>query len=203
MWNILNMEFLPDFVIVQTWNDGPEAHNMGNLWPEQNTDLQPAFYMEDHSRWQPLITAFIDAYHKGQNQQSMLPSSGNIEGAMWYRTLPVDAICPFDDGIIHGSEAYAFWEKPFGFDSAGDTLNWAVVVAPGSVGSTLIIYSGYDGSEGSDTGANQVGPPITLSSQGLNYGSITNRAPGPQYSKCQLFGALFPVLVDLRDIIHE
>lgn len=41
MENILNMGTQPDWIVVQTWNDGPESHYIGNLWPEQNTDSQP------------------------------------------------------------------------------------------------------------------------------------------------------------------
>jgi glucan endo-1,3-alpha-glucosidase len=49
MANILNMSPRPDFILVQTWNDGPESHNIGNLWPEQNTDIEPSYYMENHT----------------------------------------------------------------------------------------------------------------------------------------------------------
>ena len=41
MVNILGMETLPEWIVVQTWNDGPESHYIGNIWPEQNTDRQP------------------------------------------------------------------------------------------------------------------------------------------------------------------
>jgi len=41
MANILSMATAPDWVVIQTWNDGPESHYIGNLWPEQNTDAQP------------------------------------------------------------------------------------------------------------------------------------------------------------------
>lgn len=129
MANILGMETKPTFIQVQTWNDGPESHNIGNLWPEQNSDAQPAYYMESHDAWQPLITSFINAWKDDGFVSSMAPPSGTEgAGTMWYRSLPMDAKCSLDDGVINGSMSKLFWEKPFGFDSGGDTVNWAIVI---------------------------------------------------------------------------
>jgi len=30
----------PDFIQVRTMNDGPESHDIENIWPEQNTDSE-------------------------------------------------------------------------------------------------------------------------------------------------------------------
>jgi len=148
MVNIMGMPAGPDYIEIQTWNDGPEAHNIGNVWPEENSDLQPSFYMQDHTAWQPLIASFIEAWKVEGNAGSMrvpsyLSSSNNIGvGALWYQALPMDAKCPYDDGIINGSTTFSFWEKPFGFDAGEDMLNWAFVLEPAFVGSSLEIYSG-------------------------------------------------------------
>lgn len=118
----------PDFVQIQTWNDGPEGHNIGNLWPEQNTDYQPSLYMESHDAWRPLITSFITAWKAGGSISSMLPpSGGDGSGAMWYRSMPMDAVCAWDDGIINGSMDALPYEKPFGFDSGTDTISWLLL----------------------------------------------------------------------------
>ncbi|KAJ7809135.1 hypothetical protein B0H14DRAFT_3481706 [Mycena olivaceomarginata] len=58
--NILSMPIQPDFVTIMTWNDGPESYYVGNIWPEQNTDSDPARYVQagsrwDHSGWRQLI----------------------------------------------------------------------------------------------------------------------------------------------------
>jgi glucan endo-1,3-alpha-glucosidase len=83
MSNILTMSPGPDFIQVQTWNDGPESHNFGNLWPEQNTDTQPAYYMESHTAWQPLLSSFIAAWKNGGSATSMMPTTtGDGAGAM-------------------------------------------------------------------------------------------------------------------------
>lgn len=85
------------------------------------------------------------------------------------RALPMDAFCPYDDGIINGSKTFAFWEKPFGFDSGEDGVYWAVVIEPAYAGSVLFIY-----------GADPLPTEVFLSA-GLNYGSITSRSRGAQF----------------------
>ncbi|KAF7337109.1 Glucan endo-alpha-glucosidase agn1 [Mycena venus] len=120
MLNILSMPIQPDFVTVITWNDGPESHYVGNIWPEQNTDSDPARYVTsgsrwDHSGWQQLIRSFSAAYLSGSS--SMLPStvSTGVEGAMWYTSVMMSSQCP--DGSY-----------PDGWETGSDQVNWAVVV---------------------------------------------------------------------------
>ncbi|KAF2802300.1 uncharacterized protein BDZ99DRAFT_527667 [Mytilinidion resinicola] len=36
MANIISMPHVPDFVQIQTWNDGPEGHYIGSIWDEQS-----------------------------------------------------------------------------------------------------------------------------------------------------------------------
>ncbi|KAK8076142.1 hypothetical protein PG994_003414 [Apiospora phragmitis] len=45
MENILAMSPRPNYVQFQTWNDGPESHYIGDIWPEQNHDYQPWKYI--------------------------------------------------------------------------------------------------------------------------------------------------------------
>ena len=174
MANIFGMSAGPDYIEIQTWNDGPEGHNIGNVWPEENSDLQPSFYMKDHTAWQPLIASFIEAWKAGGSVGSMrvpsyLSSSNNIGvGALWYQALPMNAKCPYDDGIINGSTTFSFWEKPFGFDAGDDLVNWAFVLEPAFVGSSLEIYSG-----------SVLFEVVVLDAAGLSYASFA-RSPGPQ-----------------------
>jgi len=144
MANILGMEFKPDFIEIQTWNDGSKSHNIGNFWPESYSDTQPSFYMKEHDGWRSLFTSFIAAWKSKGSVSLMVPQNSQDPaiGAMWYTALPIDAACPFDDGIINGSIGELFWGKPFGFDSGVDAVNWALVVSPLSAGSTLQVFSG-------------------------------------------------------------
>jgi hypothetical protein len=91
-------------------------------------------------------------------------------GAMWYQALPMDAQCPYDDGTENQSAEWGFWEKPYGFDSGRDTVNWAIVLEPAFQGSSLEIYSGGVLME-----------VVILPDAGLSYGSISTRNPGPQF----------------------
>ncbi|KIN03443.1 glycoside hydrolase family 71 protein, partial [Oidiodendron maius Zn] len=174
MANIFGMSAGPDYIEIQTWNDGPEGHNIGNVWPEENSDLQPSFYMKDHTAWQPLIASFIEAWKAGGSVGSMrvpsyLSSSNNIGvGALWYQALPMNAKCPYDDGIVNGSTTFSFWEKPFGFDAGDDLVYWAFVLEPAFVGGSLEIYSG-----------SVLFEVVMLDTAGLSYASFA-RSPGPQ-----------------------
>ncbi|WKT51246.1 hypothetical protein QSH57_016216 [Fusarium oxysporum f. sp. vasinfectum] len=117
MINILNMDPQPDYVQFQTWNDGPEAHYIGNLWTEQNNDTEPYFYANqetwDHTGWQPLVSSFVNAYKTGQSASQMTPMNGDVlVGAAWYRTELSDVKCPYE-----GNDAY--YNKPDGWDDDG------------------------------------------------------------------------------------
>jgi len=147
MANILSMATRPDFIQIQTWNDGPESHNIGNLWPEQNTDVQPSYYMQQHDGWKSLIASFITAWKaRGSAASMQIPSISSglpATGAMWYRALPMNAFCPYDDGIVNGTTAHGFWEKPFGFNSGTDDVSWAIVASAAAVGAKLVGKSNH------------------------------------------------------------
>ncbi|KAK0638185.1 Glucan endo-1 [Lasiodiplodia hormozganensis] len=142
MKNILNMNPQPEYVEILTWNDGPEGHYIGNLWPEQNGDAQPAAYANSRAQhWsiQPLLASFIRAYKAGQGPAAMRPPSLQparpVVGAIWYKPINSQTNCP-------GGDQYA--QKPLGYDAAKDVVAWAVVVGTGSdvAGWKVRFYSG-------------------------------------------------------------
>jgi glucan endo-1,3-alpha-glucosidase len=170
MANILNMSPRPDFILAQILKDGPESHNIGNLWPEQNTDMEPSYYMENHTTRQPLLSSFIAAWDNRGDDTSMTPTTGGTAaGTMWYRSLPTNAGCANDDGQFGSTRAELFWEKPDGFDSALEAVNWAIVLPQGmSTDVSLQVYSGEE----------LMGTFQTL--DGLNYGNRLERNPDPR-----------------------
>lgn len=128
--NILAMEDLPDFVEYSTWNDGPEAHYIGNLWVEQNNDSQPWAYANQelwpHQGWQPLVSSFIDAFKNNILPGAMEPQSDEVAvGAAWYHTIqPYTVICPYDGAGL-------YYDKPSGFSNGSNSLYYMVVADTG------------------------------------------------------------------------
>ncbi len=175
MENILNMSPQPDFVQIITWNDGPESHNIGNVWPEQNTDNEPSMYMGsdwDHSAWQPIFSSFIQAWKNGAGKSSMRPTDGsNAVGALWYKTILQDATCPGSGPFSNGSDKY--YDVPDNFDTGTDTLNWAIVLSPEAAGSGITAHLAIqvDDVVQSDMGTFNLGA-------GLNYGSVVGAQAG-------------------------
>ncbi|THH27350.1 hypothetical protein EUX98_g6839 [Antrodiella citrinella] len=143
MENILNMSPTPDYVVVITWNDGPESHYVGNIWPEQNTDSDPARYVTagtewSHAAWQVLIHSFSTAYRTNTNVMAIPVGNPSVIGAMWYKTIMQDASCPNGD-------------HPLGYEVDTDTVSWAIVIQGGVYVSTWTIqvisgghYTTYD-----------------------------------------------------------
>lgn len=169
------MSTQPDFIQILTWNDGPESHYIGNVWPEQNTDTQPAAYMNNdewsHKGWQDLVASFITTWKAGGTIADMRPSSTDPVGALWYKKIFQDATCANEnDGPL-------FYEKPDGFDSGTDTLNWAVVVPENAVGWVMTVYIILEvGSD--DVVITQELRDLKELVAGLNYGSVTNTVAG-------------------------
>lgn len=98
----------------------------------------------------------------------MVPPQGEIAvGAMWYKAITQSVNCPGAD-------------KPDGFDTGSDTLNWAVVVAPGLEGLAV-----------------RGGNPIQVATlvPGLNMGQFTGFQPGPQ--RMELWDGLEMILWQL------
>ncbi|KAF4988226.1 hypothetical protein FGRMN_9896 [Fusarium graminum] len=162
MQNILSMDPQPDLIQLLTWNDGPESHHFGNIWPEQNTDTQPNQYASpegsDHTALQSLYSAFIHAWKNGG---SMVPAFSKREetipqGALWHKSIFQDTTCPGVDSQIK------YFQAPNGTDAALDALHYALVVPPNAAGWTVEVISNGK----------------TLSSKaleaGLNYDTIEN-----------------------------
>ncbi|KAJ7181314.1 glycoside hydrolase [Mycena crocata] len=156
MANMLNMSPRPDFATALTWNDGPESHYIGSIWSEQNTDADPARYVTadplwSHAAWRPIIASFADAFISGGGVSSMTPhgSSGNVIGALWYKTVLQGSTCPSGD-------------HPGGWEKGSDDLNWGLVLKAGKdtsnyrlyliSGSTTVLHTGFK--------------------DGLNYGTV-------------------------------
>lgn len=95
-------------------------------------------------------------------------------GAMWYSPLPMDAECPYDDNTEDQTVQYGFWEKPYGYESRSDAVNWALVLEPAYAGSKLELYSGGE----------LLGTWEGLVA-GLNYANTVTgaRNPGAQYMR--------------------
>ncbi|KAH8898047.1 hypothetical protein GQ53DRAFT_837064 [Thozetella sp. PMI_491] len=149
----------PDFVEIITWNDGPESHYIGNVWPEANGDKHAAIYASmagaDHSAIQPLLKSWIAAYKSGASAASMLPPGSAPVGALWHKTIFQDTTCP------GAGSGVAYFEKPAYFDVGTDSLNWAVVVPAGATGWTARLVS-----------AGNAIQTVNLN-PGFNYGSWT------------------------------
>lgn len=156
MNNILSMASQLEFVEIITWNDGPESHYIGNVWPEgSDSSVMYCSPQADfpHTAWQPLVESFIKAYKNGG---SMAPPSGATAiGSMWYKTILQDADC---SGAT----------QPDGWSTGTDSLTWAIVLPSGSSGMTVRLTS-----NGNVISTVSVNP-------GLNYGSPTGVQAGAQ-----------------------
>ncbi|KAL2222336.1 putative glucan endo-1,3-alpha-glucosidase agn1 precursor [Thermoascus aurantiacus ATCC 26904] len=124
------LELQPDFVEIVTWNDAGESHYIGNFWPEQiaGTDIGNYTNGFDHKGWQQLLPPFIQAYKSGNTDVTKLypPSGKSAAGAMWYRPVLTTSDCP---------------QKPSGWQSAQDAVNYAVLLPEGSDGFKINVYS--------------------------------------------------------------
>ncbi|GME58339.1 glucan endo-alpha-glucosidase agn1 [Neofusicoccum parvum] len=165
--NVLSMTPSPEFAEVVTWNDGPESHYIGSLWPEQNTDADPARYatqsLAPHSGWQALISSFATAFRNNASSAADMRPVGDAAatGALWYKTLLQTTTCP-----LEGSGGV--YAKPDGWANGKDVLNWAVVAPDGADGWTARLLSGGD----------EVGSEALVA--GLNYGSVEGLKAGFQ-----------------------
>ncbi|KAE9973970.1 hypothetical protein EG328_004093 [Venturia inaequalis] len=140
MAGILGMSPSPDFVEIITWNDGPESHYIGTIWPEPNDNKQAAVYTPPglaapHTAWQPLITSFINAFKSNLSATAMTPATGDAVGALWYKPIMQNTKCA-------NESLGGFYAKPAGFNKTTDQLNWAIVLPPGAEGYTVRLYTG-------------------------------------------------------------
>lgn len=91
----------PDMIEIQTWNDAPESHYIGNIWDEPNTDNVEAqgWYKDyDHKGYQQVLKAFAKAWHNCETTtDNMVPTNGkDVQGTFWHHTLTVDGDCSAD-----------------------------------------------------------------------------------------------------------
>ena len=91
----------PDMIEIQTWNDAPESHYIGNIWDEPNTDnteAQAWFKDYDHKGFQQVLKAFAKAWHGCETTtDNMTPTNGkDVQGAFWHHTLTVNGDCSAD-----------------------------------------------------------------------------------------------------------
>ncbi|KAL0265037.1 hypothetical protein SLS55_000994 [Diplodia seriata] len=167
MKNILEMSPAPEYAEVITWNDGPESHYIGNLWPEQNTDSDPARYattaLAPHSGWQHLIGSFAAAFRANASSATALRPFGDetVTGALWYKTILQSTTCPREgEGGVYA--------KPDGWNNGEDVLNWAVVVGDDGEGWKANLIS-----DGEQIGSVEL-------AAGLNYGKVEGLKAGFQ-----------------------
>ncbi|KAF2801743.1 uncharacterized protein BDZ99DRAFT_528212 [Mytilinidion resinicola] len=140
MENMLKMNPRPDYIQMITWNDGPESHYFGTLWPEQNTDYAPSIYAFDlgwsQNARQPVLASFIKAFkHDGTTKRDMVPHPNfqirgssrrdlpeDMHGVLMYKSIMLKTKCP------------PFATPPEGYDSAHDFLNFTLTIPAGSTG---------------------------------------------------------------------
>ncbi|KAF4958030.1 hypothetical protein FSARC_11127 [Fusarium sarcochroum] len=161
MQNILSHRDDIHYVNIMTWNDGPESHYIGDVWPEQNDAPTPAHYMTlPHKGWLPLIGSFNTAF-KGDGV--MKPHGGEtVTGAFWYKSILSDTKCTASAKAVGIEEKYM--SKPEFYDTARDLGTYAIVLPQGASGWSLKVSSGGK----ADT--------ITGLKGGLNYGNTGLRA---------------------------
>lgn len=186
MDNILKMNPRPNYVQINTWNDGPESHYIGNLYKGQNEDFWPAKYSGadwPHTGWQSLVASFTAAFKNGKKSGAeMAPAGGDMaSGSMWYHPILTTADCkPKDAGTPPApgpavnkcpdtTPASHYLVEPEGFGNATDTINWAVVISPGA-------GSGYKMRTLSDGKVLNTKDVV----HGLNHHSVPGVVPGKQ-----------------------
>ena len=135
-----------------------------------------------HTGIQPLIQSFIAAFKANQPASAMRPISGqSYTGAIWYKTILNDAVCP-----VNGAPSL----KPDGFDTARDTVNWAVVVPAGETVTVRVTTGGVVTQSLSVGSGLQYGSaPAHAGEQKLEIlrgSTVAATAAGGRCSKCKL-----------------
>ena len=156
---VLNLQ--PDFIEFQTWNDAGESHYMGNSWPEpiSGTGIEAYTQDYDHTGFQQVIPAFIQAYKSGATTtNTMYPTNGkNAQGVFWHHTLLVAGDCSSDS-----------LGEPQGVSTAEDKVTVVVLVAPG-----IKTYSVNISSGGTSLGSSALVPGYNqYSVKGLTTGTV-------------------------------
>ncbi|GME35786.1 glycoside hydrolase family 71 protein [Neofusicoccum parvum] len=163
IFNLQNMAPKPEFIEIMTWNDGPESHYIGNIWPEQNNETDPTRYATQadfpHNGIRPLLASVIDSVKEAK--EIMEPPTGfDAVGALWFKPIHSSTVCPETD------ELYS--QKPDGYATADDVLSWAVIVS--SIGGPYSIR-GFSGGEELQT---------FYLTPGYNFGTFSTLQEGEQ-----------------------
>ncbi|OJD32584.1 glycoside hydrolase family 71 protein, partial [Diplodia corticola] len=163
LFNLQQMRPAPEYIQILTWNDGPESHYIGNIWPEQNNETDPTRYATQadfpHNGIRPLLSSFISSYKAGK--EIMEPPTGeDAVGALWYKSIHSSTVCPDTDALIS--------KKPDGYSAASDVLTWAVIVS--SIGGPYSIR-GFSGGQELQT---------FYLTAGYNFGTFSSLQEGDQ-----------------------
>ncbi|KAJ7772793.1 glycosyl hydrolase family 71-domain-containing protein [Mycena olivaceomarginata] len=162
MVNILNLNPPPTFATALTWNDGPESHYIGPIWGEQNTDTDPARYVNNGPVWShtallSIIGPFAVAFANRRSAGQMMPqgSSEWAVGALWYKTIMQGTSCPNGD-------------HPDGWTKGNDDLSWGLVLRAGRdtsqyrlylfSGSSIALHTGFK--DGLNFGTTPISPGV-------------------------------------------
>lgn len=156
-------------------NDAGESHYIANNWPEtlgDSPDIRAYGSSDDwpHFAWQPLIKSFISAY-KGNGQFAPVDGA-SATGAMWYRTVLKTASCT----------------KPSGWESALDSVNYAIVFNGDVSGKTIKVTS--NGQVLSEVAAKP----------GLNYAAVEGMRLGGQKVEIVKNGQVISTAVSTADV---
>ncbi|KAL1597261.1 hypothetical protein SLS60_008845 [Paraconiothyrium brasiliense] len=135
MAELLSGENAPDMIEIQTWNDAPESHYIGNIWDEPNagnTEAQGWYKGFDHTGYQQVIKGFAKAWHSCETDlASVVPTNGkSVQGAFWHHVLTVGGDCSADPK-----------GKPEPLP-AEDSVSGVVLVAKGSTGLVAVVNNG-------------------------------------------------------------
>lgn len=112
------------------------------------------------------------------------PSGGPIAvGSMWYKTILQSSVCPVPDSTY-------YYNKPAGFSTGRDNLNWAIVLASSAAGTGMQIRAVSNG----------VVLTTMPATAGLNYGAAGSVTPGPQ--RVELVDRNGNVVLTARSVIN-
>ena len=73
-------------------------------------------------------------------------AGGDVVGAVWYKTILQDAVCPLDDGGIGG-----YYDKPEGFAAGDDDVYWGVVLPTDALNAGWSVQTLLNGSVATTT----------------------------------------------------
>ncbi|KAI9739848.1 MAG: hypothetical protein M1818_004904 [Claussenomyces sp. TS43310] len=132
------LELAPDYIEIQSWNDGGESHYIGNIWPyaiAASPEVKAQITGYDHAAFQRPLTHLITAYKAGHADLSAAtPAAADAlaDGVFWYHTLLTSADCAADP-----------LGKPQGLDLVENVVSVAIVLsaAAAAANATIDVYS--------------------------------------------------------------